>query len=107
MSKKFEVEADFNNSDEECDQIVLTLEDDSELTCDVISVFECDGRSYIALLPENDPDGDLLLYRYDEDGDEVNLTDIESDDEFDKVAECFSEMMDEEDLDEFFGDEDE
>ena len=34
---------DFNNGDE-LDQITLTLEDDSELLCDVISIFECKGK---------------------------------------------------------------
>ncbi len=107
MDKKYEIEADFSADDGEYDQIILTLEDDSELVCDVLEIFDCDDRSYVALLPQDDPDGDVLLYRYEEDGDDVNLTDIESDDEFDRVAEAFSEIMDEEDLDGFFGDEDE
>ena len=107
MDKKYEIEADFSADDGEYDQIILTLEDDSELVCDVLEIFDCDDRSYVALLPQDDPDGDVLLYRYEEDDDDVNLTDIESDDEFDRVAEAFSEIMDEEDLDDFFGDEDE
>ena len=40
-----------NEFDDELDQITLTLEDDSELLCDVISVFECNGRDYVCLLP--------------------------------------------------------
>ena len=38
------------------DQVTLTLEDGSEMTCDVIAIFPCQDRDYIALLPENDPD---------------------------------------------------
>ncbi|MCR5330785.1 MAG: DUF1292 domain-containing protein [Lachnospiraceae bacterium] len=88
-----------NEFDDELDQITLTLEDDSELLCDVISVFECNGRDYVCLLPVDDSDGDFLFYRYTEtdDGD-CELEDIESDEEFDEVAETFEEMLDEEEF---------
>ena len=52
------------NLDDAFDQVTLTLEDGSEMTCDVIAIFPCDDRDYIALLPEDDPDGDFLLYRF-------------------------------------------
>ena len=50
-----------NNENEELDQVVLTLEDESELVCDVIAYFPCDGKNYVALLPVDDPDSDFLL----------------------------------------------
>ena len=89
---------DFNNGDE-LDQITLTLEDDSELLCDVISIFECKGKDYICLLPADDPDGDFLFYRYKETADgDCELDDIESDEEFEDVADMFEEMLDEEEF---------
>ncbi|MBP5331635.1 MAG: DUF1292 domain-containing protein [Lachnospiraceae bacterium] len=88
-----------NEFDDDLDQITLTLEDDSELLCDVISVFECNGRDYIALLPADETDGDFLFYRYaeTEDGD-CELDDIESDEEFEEVADTFEELFDEEEF---------
>ena len=72
----------FDAEDEELDQVILTLEDDSELVCDVIAYFPCDGKNYVALLPADDPDSDFFLYRYEEKGEEIELIDIEDDDEF-------------------------
>ncbi len=94
--------------EEEFDQVTLTLEDGSEMTCDVIAIFPCGDRDYIALLPENDPDGDFLLYRFIDNGDgNYDLDDIGDDEEFDAASEAFDELMDNEDYDEMFGDEDE
>ncbi|MBR4341451.1 MAG: DUF1292 domain-containing protein [Lachnospiraceae bacterium] len=102
--KSFEDE----NFEDSFDQVTLTLEDGSEMTCDVIAVFPCEDRDYIALLPEDDPDGDFLLYRfiYDENGDH-ELDDIEDDEEFEKASEAFDALMDDEEYDGMFGDEDE
>ena len=94
--------------EEEFDQVTLTLEDGSEMTCDVIAIFPCGERDYIALLPENDPDGDFLLYRFIDNGDgNYDLDDIGEDEEFEAASEAFDELMDNEDYDEMFGDEDE
>jgi len=49
------------------DQITLTLEDGSELICDVLAIFPVDDKNYIALLPQNDdPDAEIFLYRFEE-----------------------------------------
>ena len=99
MSKNDNINNAGINDDDELDQVLLTLEDDSELLCDVISVFECNDREYICLLPADDPDGDFFFYRYSESEDgECDLEDIESDEEFEEVADRFEEMMDEEDF---------
>ena len=53
------------------DQITLTLEDGSELICDVLAIFPVDGKDYIALLPQgDDPDAEIFLYRFEEKGEE-------------------------------------
>ena len=104
-------DADVNET-EELGQIVLTLEDDSEVTCDIIATYPCtNGNSYIALLPvdaEGDDESDFYLYRYtvDDDG-ELILGDIDTDEEFEEASEAFDELLDEMDYDEMFGDEDE
>ena len=102
-----------NNSNDEnledaFDQVTLTLEDGKEMTCDVIAIFPCGDRDYIALLPEDDPDGDFLLYRFIDNGDgNYDLDDIEDDEEFENASEAFDELMDNEEYDELYGDDEE
>ncbi|QOR36638.1 DUF1292 domain-containing protein [Clostridium sp. 'deep sea'] len=81
--------------EEEMDVITITLEDDSEVDCYVIMTFELDGKDYIALLPE-DAD-EILLYNFKEleDGD-LELDNIDDDAEFEKAAEAFHALYEEE-----------
>jgi len=91
-------------------QIVLTLEDDTELTCDIIATFPCtNGNSYIALLPvDAGEDDDFFLYRYsvDDEG-EIVLEDIDTEEELDEASEAFDEILDEMEYDEMFDDDEE
>ena len=90
---------------EEEDRIVLTLDDDSELECTVLDIFPFQDKEYIALLPEAEDEEDegILVYEYTEsdDGESIELTQIESDEEYNAVADEFdrilSESIDEED----------
>ncbi len=84
--------------------VTITLEDDSELDCEIITIFETDGQDYIALLPV-DQDGEaleemgILLYRYFEtaDGSPV-LDNIDSEEEAAMVSDVFDEILDEADV---------
>lgn len=78
---------------EEMETMTLTLEDDTELECGIIGVFEVDGIEYIALLPEDDDT--VLIYQYNENGEEVELSLIEGDDVFEKVSAAFDELWEE------------
>lgn len=94
MSNKHE---DFS---EEADMMTLTLDDGSTLECEIISIFPVGDQAYIALLPVETPagydDSDVLLYRYNElENDEVDLQTIEDDDEFERAADAFDEILDE------------
>ena len=91
---------------EECDQITLTLEDGTDLVCDVISVFPVNDKNYIALLPSNDdPDAEIFLYRFIENGEEIELENIEDDEEFEMVSDAFDEVLDAAEFDEMVGEE--
>lgn len=79
---------------EELETMTLILEDDRELECYVLGVFACNSKDYIALLPTEEED--VLLYRYQEEGEEVILENIEEDDEYDEVSEAFVQLMNEE-----------
>ena len=100
-----------SNYEDDMDQITLTLEDDSELVCDVIATFPATyqgvERMYVALLPTDDADAEeIYLYRFEENGDEVDVQNILDDEEFEIVSDKFDELLDEEEFDELF-DEDE
>ena len=102
-----------SDMDEIFDQVTLTLDDDSELVCDVIATFpaKVNGQEqmYIALLPSDaTPDSEIFLYRFLEDGEDIDLQNIEDDEEFEIVSDAFDELLDEEEFDEIFeGDEEE
>lgn len=86
------------NHDEE-PVIYITFEgEDEEVACDVLGVFDVEGQDYIALIPQ-DTEDDVLLYRFEEEGDDVNLTEIESDEEYEKAAAVFEkEFFDEDEI---------
>lgn len=84
---------------DEMDIIYLTLEDDSELECEVLGIFEVEDKSYIALLPVGEEE--VLLYGYKElEDEEFDLESIEDEEEFDVVSEAFYALFsDDEDFD--------
>ncbi len=97
---------DNNEFEIEAPVLTLTLEDDTEMECAVLSVFPVEGYDgdYAALismddLNNEDEDGEIFLYRYKElDGDDVDLKNIESDEEFEAVSEAFDAILDEQEF---------
>lgn len=93
------------NYEESHDIITLTLDDDSELECVVLSIFPVKEDQYIALMPveeleKDEEQSEVLLYRFSESEDgELNLANIDSDEEYEIVAEAFSEILDEMEID--------
>lgn len=93
---------------DEIDTVTLTLDDNTEIVCDVVAIFPCGERNYIALLPQDSgEEGDVYLYEFREIDGEPELINIESDDEFEQVSDAFDEWLDSEEFDEMFADEDE
>ncbi len=91
-------------NENELPTVTLTLENDEELECAVLTIFETDGREYIALFPldengDND-DGQVYLYRFIDNGEEEepDLENILDDEEFERASEAFSDWMDEQDF---------
>jgi len=83
-----------DHDNEEMETLTLTLDDNTELECGIIGVFEVDEKEYIALLPVEDET--VLIYSYKEVGEEIELDTIEDDDLFEKVSNAFYEIFDEE-----------
>lgn len=84
--------------------VTLTLENNEELECAVLNIFEADEKEYIALLPldENgdNTNGQIYLYRFIDNGEqeEPGLENIEEDEEFDRVSAVFNEWLDTQDF---------
>ncbi len=98
---------DLENNDEVV-TVTLTLDDDSEIECDVITILTAGKRDYIALLPTEGPDagkGTVYLYRYIEvRGEEPTLENIEDDEEYELASDAFDEYLDSAEFDELMSD---
>ena len=95
------------NLNQENDEITvtLTLEDDSELECVVLTTLEAAGQQYMAQLPiteeGEDEEGEVYLYRYTQSADGLPvLENIETDEEYDAAAEAFDSWLDDQEYDE-------
>ena len=85
--------------------VTLTLENNEELECAVLNIFEADEKEYIALLPldENgqNEDGEVYLYRYAVGPNGApQLDNIETDEEYEIVSDAFDELLDSMEYDE-------
>ena len=77
--------------DDEDDIMYLTLDDDTELECHVLGIFEVGEKEYIALLPKDEEE--VLIYEYVELEDEdFELLSIELEEEFEAVSEVFNAL---------------
>ncbi|MCP1109476.1 hypothetical protein M2145_000025 [Lachnospiraceae bacterium PF1-21] len=90
--------------------VVLTLDNDEEVTCAILTIFTVGESDYIALLPLNEEgeseSGDVYLYQFIEnEGEEPELKNIEDDDEYELVSDAFDEWLDAAEFDELAGDE--
>lgn len=89
-----------DNHNHDCDcchehhqTITLTLDNDKEVNCEVISVFNLNKQDYIALLPEDEEE--VFLYRFQElETNQIEISNIESEEEYKSVAEEFYSILD-------------
>lgn len=98
---------EFHDVDEDT-LIHLVLDDDTELECVVMGIFDVEETEYIALLPtdEEAAEAGVLLYKYVElDNEEFDLESIDEDEEFEKVSEVFYEIFQESEMHEHDEDE--
>lgn len=84
------------------DTISLMLDNNVEVECDILAIFPVREQFYVALMPqtaiEGYEEGEYFLYRYQSDGEEVSLSDIESDEEWEAVEDKFEELLDEDEF---------
>ncbi|MBO4309785.1 MAG: DUF1292 domain-containing protein [Lachnospiraceae bacterium] len=92
--------------------VEINLDDGRNIECSVVTIFEVDGKDYIALLPMVDEDdelyGEVWYYGYKENLDDPNeepeLIYIEDDETYEAVADAFDEYLDSQEFDEIIED---
>lgn len=84
------------------DTITLILDDNKEVECDILAIFPIREQFYVALMPQTPIEGyeedEYFLYRYSSDGENVELSDIESDEEWEAAEDKFEEILDEDEF---------
>ena len=81
--------------EEDVEIITLEFDEGEEVECEIMGVFDFNGKEYIALIPDDGTD-DVYIYGYKEIGEEeFEIVDIENDAEFEAVAAEFAKIMDE------------
>ncbi|MBQ4283509.1 MAG: DUF1292 domain-containing protein [Lachnospira sp.] len=90
--------------------VTLSLDDGTECECAIVRIFPAGDNDYIALLPLDGPAADndeVFLYRYTETADgEPVLENIETDEEYEVVADAFDEELDAMEYEELYAEED-
>ncbi len=87
-------------AEDEDEIITLTDDDGKEHEFVVVDVIEVSNKEYAILLPidadeEEEAEAVILRLEKDADGDDV-LTDIESEEEWEQVAQAYEELLDDE-----------
>ncbi|MCR4895878.1 MAG: DUF1292 domain-containing protein [Lachnospiraceae bacterium] len=94
--------------------VSLELDNGETVECAIVTIFEMEGRDYIALLPTSETSvgeaGDVWIYRYSENPDDPNeepeLTYIDDEDEYERASDAFDEYLDSCEFDELVDSED-
>ena len=100
------IATEMNTKIENDEQMTVDIElDDGTVTCKIITIFECDKKDYIAILPVDENEKpiseDVWIYGYTEDAEgNPDLHYIDDDDEYDAAADAFDEYLDELEFDE-------
>ena len=80
---------------EETEVITLEFDDGVEVECEIMGVFDYEGKEYIALIPDDGSD-DVYIYGYKDLGDDFEMIDITDDEEFNAAVAAFEALAVEE-----------
>ena len=86
-----------NIPEEELEEIpVFTLTDEDtgeEKDFELLARAELDGKLYFALVPADEDSEEYVILSVEEDGDDLILETIDSDEEFEKVEDYFNDLF--------------
>lgn len=89
-----------HNHDHDHDNfIILTDEEGNETEFEIVASFDMDENEYAVLFPAHGDSDEGYIFRVKDDGEEAVFENIEGD-EFDKVAEYYYSMIEDEDFNE-------
>lgn len=96
---------DLENDGEEFEVLILIDDDGQEHSFELIAELEIEGNSYVVVAPIDEDSDDeeeeveitILRATYDEEGN-MYLEDIEDDEEWEKVADAWQELVESEDI---------
>lgn len=78
---------------EELEQtFVITDENGVDHEMIMVLTFDMEETTYAVLLDKNEPDADGLIFRIEEEGEDVYLVSIEDDEEWDRVVAVYNEI---------------
>ncbi len=79
----------------EHDEVITLLdEDNNEHDFNVVDIIEVDGSEYAILLPVDEDTDEAVILKFDKDEDgEEFLVEIDSDEEWEKVADAWEELV--------------
>lgn len=83
------------------DLVTLTLDNDEELVCEALVVFEANNTKYLAVAPqvEDEEESSIFIYRYiDNSPEEPQLENIDTDEELELASAAFDEWVEEQEL---------
>ena len=87
-----------NDEMEHIHTVELELEDGTIEECEVLDIIEVEGKSYVALLPLDKDE--YYVYGVQEDGEDIEILNIENEEEYEKAVRAFEEYFEEEDVEE-------
>ncbi|WP_409341172.1 DUF1292 domain-containing protein [Paenibacillus sp. MBLB4367] len=85
-----------HDHEHEDDVFVVTDADGVEREMVIVYTFESDSKAYAVLLDRNQPDADGVIFRVDEEDGEAYLTNIEDEQEWERVVEIYNRIAEEE-----------
>lgn len=97
---------DMDNGGEEFEVLILIDDEGQEHSFELIAELEIDGNNYVVVAPideemedEEDEEVEIVILRaiYDEEGN-MYLSDIEDDEEWEKVADAWQELAESEEI---------
>ena len=92
-----DMEKNLPEGTEELDEVpVFTLTDEEtgeEKDFELLARAELDGKLYFALVPADEESEEYVILSVEEDGDDLILETIESDEEFEKVEDYFNDLF--------------
>ncbi|KIL41190.1 hypothetical protein SD70_09220 [Gordoniibacillus kamchatkensis] len=78
---------------------LVTDEDGVEHEMVIVYTFESQNKAYAVLLDRNEPEADGVIFRIEEENDDAFLVGIEDEEEWNRVAQIYNEIVAQEDED--------